>query len=72
MGYIVVVVTIRVLLVQKGDDMKKKPLTNKQGEVRELTLQDIKAMRPAKEVLPAELLAVLPARQKRSRTVRKA
>jgi hypothetical protein len=52
--------------------MKKKPLTNKQGEVRELTLQDIKAMRPAKEVLPAELLAVLPARQKRSRTVRKA
>jgi hypothetical protein len=43
--------------------MKKKPLTNKQGEVRELTLQDIKAMRPAKEVLPAELLAVLPKRQ---------
>lgn len=52
--------------------MKKKPLTNKQGEVRELTLQDIKAMRPAKEVLPTELLAVLSKRQKKPRVVRKA
>lgn len=51
--------------------MKKKPLTNKQGEVRELTLQDIKALRPAKEVLPAELLVVLPKRQKQPRAVRK-
>jgi uncharacterized protein (DUF4415 family) len=40
--------------------MKKKPLTNIKGEVRELTSEDIRSMRAAKEVLPAELLKVLP------------
>lgn len=39
--------------------MKKRPLTNKEGEVRELTADDIRAMRPAEEVLPADLLEVL-------------
>lgn len=40
--------------------MKKKPLTNVKGEVRELTSEDIRSMRTAKEVLPAGLLKVLP------------
>lgn len=30
----------------------KKPLTNKAGEVRELTKRDFKAMKPVKDVLP--------------------
>lgn len=43
--------------------MKKKALTNKSGEVRELTRKDIHEMRSANEVLPAELLDVLPKRK---------
>ncbi len=43
--------------------MRKKPLTDKDGEVRELTRADMRAMRPAAEVLPPELLAVLPKRR---------
>ncbi|MCC2667026.1 MAG: hypothetical protein K0S63_942, partial [Gammaproteobacteria bacterium] len=39
---------------------EKKLLTNKQGEVRELTAKDIRAMRSASEILPKKLLAVLP------------
>lgn len=31
---------------------KRKPLTNRQGEVRELTARDFRRMRPAREVLP--------------------
>jgi uncharacterized protein (DUF4415 family) len=34
---------------------KSKPLTDAQGEVRELTAADMKRFRPAKEVLPATL-----------------
>ena len=33
----------------------KTRLTNKDGEVRELTDQDVKQMRPMSEVLPANL-----------------
>lgn len=40
--------------------MKEKPLTNKAGLVRELTGKDIRDMRTASEVLPADLLNVLP------------
>lgn len=36
--------------------MKTKPLTNKEGEVRELTRKDIGSMKPADEILPIELL----------------
>jgi uncharacterized protein (DUF4415 family) len=43
--------------------MKKKPLTNKIGEVRELTRNDIRDMRTASEALPANLLKVLPKRR---------
>ena len=43
--------------------MKMKPLTDKSGEVRELTREDMKRFRPAAEVLPQELLAVLPKRK---------
>jgi hypothetical protein len=37
--------------------MKRKPLTNKEGEVRELTQADINTMRPAREILPPEFIA---------------
>ncbi|MBS0349816.1 MAG: BrnA antitoxin family protein [Proteobacteria bacterium] len=40
--------------------MKKKPLTNQAGEVRELTRAAIKKMRHAHEVLPEHLLTILP------------
>lgn len=43
--------------------MSKKPLTDKAGEVRELTCEDIRAMRPAAQVLPPELLSILPKRK---------
>jgi len=42
--------------------MNRLPLIDDKGEVRELTTEDFKHMRPAKEVLPKELLAVLPKR----------
>ena len=41
---------------------KSKPLIDAEGEVRELTAADMKRFRPAKEVLPATLLAKLEAR----------
>jgi len=40
--------------------MKKKPLTNKEGDVRELTSEDMNSMRSAKEILPDDVLSVLP------------
>lgn len=43
--------------------MKKKPLTNKAGQVRELTRKDIRGMQAASEVLPSDLLEVLPKRK---------
>lgn len=41
---------------------KRSPLTDQNGEVRELTKEDLKKFKPAEEVLPAELLSVLPKR----------
>lgn len=43
--------------------MKMKPLTNKEGEVRELTRKDIGSMKSADEALPIELLNSLPKRK---------
>ena len=43
--------------------MKKKSLTNKSGEIRELTQTDIRAMQSADKVLPPNLLAILPKRK---------
>lgn len=43
--------------------MNRKPLTDETGEVRELTRDDMHAMRSAAEVLPAELVAILPKRK---------
>lgn len=51
--------------------MKKKPLSNKSGKVRELKCQDIRAMRPASEVLPKKLLDVLPKRNRGQRGTQK-
>ena len=36
---------------------KQKPLINAKGEVRELTAKDMKAFRPAQQVLPESLKA---------------
>ncbi len=47
--------------------MNRKPLTNMAGEVRELTREDIRRMRPAADVLPADLLAILPKRKRGER-----
>ena len=52
--------------------MSKKPLTDENGEVRELGAADIRAMRPAVDVLPAELAAVLPKRRPGERGPQKA
>ena len=43
--------------------MKMKPLSDEAGEVRELTSEDMHRFRPAAEVLPEELVAVLPKRK---------
>jgi len=51
--------------------MKKKPLTNKSGHVRELKYEDIRAMRPASEVLSKKLLDVLPKRKRGERGTQK-
>ncbi len=37
----------------------KKPIINEDGEIRELTADDMRKFRPASEVLPPELYAVL-------------
>lgn len=44
--------------------MKKKALTNQAGVVRELTCEDIRNMASAEEVLPPELVAILPKRKR--------
>ncbi len=46
---------------------KKRPLTNAQGEVRELTRADIRAMRPMEQVLPPELVEVIRNRRRGER-----
>jgi uncharacterized protein (DUF4415 family) len=38
---------------------KRKPLTNAEGEVRELTAEDFARMRPMEEVLPPELVKII-------------
>ena len=43
-------------------DPAKSALTDKSGEVRELTRDDVREMRPAADVLPPELVAMLPKR----------
>jgi hypothetical protein len=47
--------------------MKKKLLTNKAGEARELTTKDIKKMKPAPDVLPKALLNTLEKRKRGER-----
>ena len=52
--------------------MRKKPLVGKDGEVRELTREDMRQFKPAAEVLPPDLLAVLPKRRPGQRGLQKA
>jgi len=51
--------------------MSKKPLIDKNGEVREITSEDLKTFRPASEVLPPELLALLPKKGRPSKEMPK-
>ena len=43
--------------------MKKKPLTNRAGEVRELRVADIRTMKAAAAALPSDVISVLPKRK---------
>lgn len=45
----------------------KQPLTNKEGEVRELNTEDFKAMRSMHEILPSELVSTISKRQRGQR-----
>ena len=49
----------------------RKPLTNKDGEVRELLLEDMKRFRSTAEVLPPSLLAKLNIRWTKARDGRR-
>lgn len=51
--------------------MKKKTLTKKAGEVRELTQGDIKKFKSADKVLPTSLLEALPKRKRGQRGTQK-
>ena len=51
---------------------KRKPLTNKEGEVRELTAADFRAMRPMAEVLPPDLVKIILNRKRGERGPQKA
>jgi len=42
--------------------MNKKPLINEDGEVREIIAEDMKLFKKSSEILPDELLSVLPKR----------
>lgn len=50
----------------------RKPLTNKEGEVRELTAKDFQEMKSMSEVLPAELVKVIQNRERGQRGKQKA
>lgn len=45
----------------------KKPLTSKSGEVRELSQADISRMRAVGDVLPPEIIDILPKRKRGER-----
>jgi uncharacterized protein (DUF4415 family) len=51
---------------------KRKPLTDEKGEVRELTAEDIRAMRPMAEVLPSDLVRIILSRKRGQRGPQKA
>lgn len=51
---------------------KRPPLTDAEGEVRELTRADIRSMRPIEEVLPPELVEVIRNRHRGERGPQKA
>jgi hypothetical protein len=44
---------------RKNDMAKRVPLTDKDGEVRELTTHDFKHFKSAEEILPKELVSVI-------------
>jgi uncharacterized protein (DUF4415 family) len=67
------VISFRKATIARVRDMKKrKSLTDEDGEVRELTIKDIRAMRPMDEVLPAELVEIIRNRKRGERGPQKA
>ena len=52
--------------------MSRKPLTDKNGEVRELLVSDFRALRCASDVLPPDLAKALPKRAPGQRGAQKA
>jgi len=50
---------------------KQKPLTNKKGDVRELTKADFEAMRPMDEVLSPDLVKIIKKRKRGERGLQK-
>ena len=51
---------------------KRKPLTDKDGEVRELLAEDFRAMRPMTDVLPSDLVKLISNRKRGERGPQKA
>ncbi|HLD84607.1 MAG TPA: BrnA antitoxin family protein [Coxiellaceae bacterium] len=45
--------------MRKRLKLSERPLTNKEGEVRELTAEDIRKMRPMEEVLSPEMVEMI-------------
>jgi uncharacterized protein (DUF4415 family) len=45
--------------------MRRKPMTNKEGEVRELTRADLRKFRPLSEIASPELFAMMVEHQRR-------
>jgi hypothetical protein len=62
---------LRAHLAEIRRQLDQPPLTDENGEVRELTAADFRAMRPAAEVLPPDLVAVLPTRRQAMRARRR-
>lgn len=50
---------------------KKRPLTDREGEVRELLAADIRAMRPMAQVLPPHLVKTISNRKRGERGAQK-
>ena len=49
----------------------RKPIIDKDGEIRELTREDFRLFRPAEEVLPPEFIATFPKRKQGERGAQK-
>jgi uncharacterized protein (DUF4415 family) len=65
------VISFRKANIREVKRYEKNPLTNKERVVRELIQEDIQAMRSPEEVIPEELLKILPKRKVGQRGMQK-